>query len=235
MNNIENDEMLKELAKHVGVDLNNLEPEDDYEKKEIELAHEICGLPYDEIAHFLSRVEIPEFISPQWIFKALNCNDEFYIQNLALIRATEWMRQEVYAKEKENPYVLDFPFGKLEEPIPDECILMSAGPANGRYSLPKCYNGDTDYEIRLAVAEPSKENKNDWLDIDIHIETNNPDAFDKRNFCLKTLTRIGKVEYSSKYVKLENLDGKIRRFYVTNVPKDKLLGHAWILSYNEEV
>ena len=102
MIDIENDEMLKRLSDFVGIDLSNLEILDEYERKEIELAHEICGLAYDDIAHFLSRVEIPEFISPEWIFKALKFNDEFYIQNLALIRATEWMRQEVYNKIKNS-------------------------------------------------------------------------------------------------------------------------------------
>ncbi|WP_294430264.1 hypothetical protein [uncultured Treponema sp.] len=96
MIDIENDAMLKRLAEFVGVDLSNLEIIDEYEQKEIELAHEIRGVSYDDIAHFFSRVRIPEFISPEWIFKALKFNDSFYTQNLALIRATEWMRQEVY-------------------------------------------------------------------------------------------------------------------------------------------
>lgn len=238
MNNIENDEMLEKLAEYVGVDFKNLEPEDDYERKEIELAHEICGLPYDEIAHFLSRAEIPEFMSPQWIFKALNCNDEFYIQNLALIRATEWMRQEVYAKKEENSNVLDFPFGKLEEPIPDEFILSAAAPGDEVYTLPDSYNGGlaVPYEICCAETEPSKKSPNDFI-VDIHLKLNcQQDSFwDSKKFSLKTLATNGRIAYTSPApVEAKKLTNDIVRLYFTDVPKEKLFGHAWTLSYTEE-
>ncbi len=100
MIDVENDEIIERLADFVGVDLSNLEILDEYERKEIELAHEIRGLAYDDIAHFLSKAEIPEFISPNWIFKALKYNDDFYFQNISLIRATQWMREEIYEKAK---------------------------------------------------------------------------------------------------------------------------------------
>lgn len=102
MNDIYKDEMLQELAAFAGVNLErDLEVNSIQEMSDLYYAHEITGEKRVEIVNFLSQAKLPtqsentsEFI--KFIFKALKFNDSFYLQNLALIRATNSLRKEKY-------------------------------------------------------------------------------------------------------------------------------------------
>ncbi len=100
MKNLEKDEMIKKLADFVGVDLSTLKILDKTEEKAISLAHEIAGDSYDDIEHFFEQIRMPEFIDPEFVFKALKYNSSFYNQNISLIRNSEDSRQKVYEKAK---------------------------------------------------------------------------------------------------------------------------------------
>lgn len=102
MKNLEKDEMIKKLADFVGVDLSTLKILDKTEEKAISLAHEIAGDSYDDIEHFFEQIRMPEFIDPEFVFKALKYNSTFYNQNISLIRNSEDSRQKVYEKAREK-------------------------------------------------------------------------------------------------------------------------------------
>lgn len=98
MNDICKDEMLQELAAFVGINLErDLEVDSIKEMSDLYYAHEITEEKRDEIISFLSQAKLPtQPDMPKFIFKALKFNDTFYLQNLALIRATEPLRKNTY-------------------------------------------------------------------------------------------------------------------------------------------
>ncbi len=185
MNNIEEDVMIKRLADFLRVDLATLTISDENEEKKfIAGAHKIDGYTYDEITHFFSRIELPEFIDKEWIFKALKYNDAFYIQNIALIRATEWKRQEVYNKynrEKEEKNNKNFKLDKQKsikiikkvtsEKQPDNSIftryksnknifpaqaVLKRAASDESFNLPEIYKHNliSDFEIYSKKVYP---------------------------------------------------------------------------------
>lgn len=98
MNNICKDEMLQELAAFAGVNLErDLEVNSIQEMSDLYYAHELTGKKRVEVVNFLSQAKLPSQPEiTEFIFKALKFNDSFYLQNLALIRATEPLRKNNY-------------------------------------------------------------------------------------------------------------------------------------------
>lgn len=243
MIDIENDELLGRLADFVGVDLLNLEIIDEDERWKIEHAHEISKDAYDDLKCFFSRVketEFTEFMGKAWVFKALKFNDEFYIQNIILIRATEWMREEIYTKkikkitsqiQFDNTVITTFSVEKEE--IPEE-YRLSAASSGGGYKLPQCYKNDTNNDYEITFSEVLEPENSSFEEILIKLKPNDMSKFliDNRTFYIKIFKTDGKAYSIGPVVPIKNGDSVD---ICKHVPKGTVLGNAWGISYNEEI
>ena len=185
MNELYKDKMLQKLAAFVGINLKeDLEVDSMDEMSDLYYAHEESGKKRDDIINFLSKAKKPTQpgITAKFIFKALKFNDKFYIQNLALIRATEWMRQEVYEKaksstiKKENmvsKYVIIDTKPKLKEVIGD--FIKKANSPFGQFVTPPISDSVSEtFPLVVAAASGNtitipydKELSDDSLQVDI--------------------------------------------------------------------
>lgn len=205
MKDLAKDKELISLAEYYGIDIFSLSMDDttEYESTAIQKAHKIRGDSRFQIMNFLSEAIRPKAVSPEFIFKALKFNDEFYIQNIPLIRATEWMRQDTYNQnndnlEKNKKLITPFPKiiktnGKLaaktkpkhEENSTVITEAIAASNNDNQIILQACYQNNTMLEFKVVDAMVYLNDSNDRIVILLDINNEDFTSMDRKKYYIE--------------------------------------------------
>lgn len=247
MNDLTKDSELNSLANFYGINITSLELDNasNYEKRLISNAHNMGADTRFQIMKFLSEAIRPKAVSPEFIFKALKFNDEFYLQNLPLIRATEFMRQEIYSSynrfdERVNISTVSkknlkkiFTRKKTNNKYNQDTVAVAASSSDNTIVLQACYRNDTMLEFDVVDARVylNVSNENDRIVILLDINNEDFSSMLEKKYYIE-IFKNGVEKYRTSVV--PNKNGELIEFPAF-VPKGIIeLGIQWGLSEEGE-